>query len=97
MAGTDTLRHARRVEDGTPHRGFFWARQWLDAIAPSNFLLTNPVALKTLVESGGKSFLQGIQNWHDDVKVGDLQMVDRSALCRRQGSRHHAWGSGLSQ
>jgi polyhydroxyalkanoate synthase len=58
----------------------FWARQWLDAIAPSNFLLTNPVALKRLRESAGKSFLQGMENWQDDLKAGDLQMVSRSAF-----------------
>ncbi|MGH8831059.1 MAG: PHA/PHB synthase family protein [Polaromonas sp.] len=58
----------------------FWARQWLNALAPSNFLLTNPVALKMLAESGGKSLIQGIENWQDDLKAGDLQMVDRSAF-----------------
>ena len=58
----------------------FWARQWFDAIAPSNFLLTNPVALKKLIESGGKSLVKGIENWGDDLKAGDLQMVDSAAF-----------------
>ena len=58
----------------------FWIRHWFDAIAPSNFLLANPVALKKLIESGGKSLIKGIDNWGDDLKAGDLQMVDRAAF-----------------
>lgn len=58
----------------------FWVRHWFDAIAPSNFLLTNPVAMKKLIESGGKSLVRGIENWRDDLKAGDLRMVDRAAF-----------------
>jgi len=58
----------------------FWVRQWFNAVAPSNFLLANPVALKKLIESGGKSLAKGFENWWDDLKAGDLQMVDRSAF-----------------
>jgi len=58
----------------------FWIRHWFDAIAPSNFLLANPVALKKLIESGGKSLIKGIDNWGDDLKAGDLQMVDKAAF-----------------
>jgi polyhydroxyalkanoate synthase len=58
----------------------FWVRHWFDAISPGNFLLTNPVALKKLVDSGGKSLVKGIENWRDDLKAGDLQMVDRAAF-----------------
>lgn len=58
----------------------FWVRHWFDAISPGNFLLTNPVALKKLIESGGKSLVKGIENWGDDLKAGDLQMVERAAF-----------------
>jgi len=58
----------------------FWVRQWFNAIAPSNFLLSNPVALKKLLESGGKTVVKGIENWGDDLKAGDLQMVDSTAF-----------------
>ena len=56
----------------------FWARQWLNAVAPTNFLLTNPVALRKFWESGGQSLAAGFKLWLDDLRTGDVQMVDRS-------------------
>jgi polyhydroxyalkanoate synthase len=58
----------------------FWARQWLNAIAPNNYLYTNPVALKKFWESGGASLTHGLKQWLDDLRSGDVQMVDRSAF-----------------
>ena len=58
----------------------FWARQWLNAIAPSNYLFTNPVALRKYHESGGESLIKGLKLWLDDLRSGDVQMVDRSAF-----------------
>lgn len=58
----------------------FWARQWLNAIAPNNYLLTNPVALKKFWESGGATLSHGLKQWLDDLNSGDVRMVDRSAF-----------------
>ena len=58
----------------------FWARQWLNAVAPTNYLLTNPVALKKFWESGGQSMAAGLKLWLDDLRTGDVQMTDRSAF-----------------
>ncbi len=58
----------------------FWARQWLNAIAPNNYLFTNPVALKKFWESGGATLSHGLKQWLDDLRTGDVQMVDRSAF-----------------
>ena len=61
-------------------RATFWARQWLNAIAPTNYLLTNPVAIQKFWQSGGASLANGFQLWLEDLRVGDVQMVDRSAF-----------------
>jgi polyhydroxyalkanoate synthase len=39
----------------------------LDALAPTNFLLTNPAALKRAFETGGVSALAGARNFLDDL------------------------------
>jgi polyhydroxyalkanoate synthase len=39
----------------------------LDALAPTNFLLTNPAALKRAFETGGASVLTGTRNFLDDL------------------------------
>jgi len=58
----------------------FWARQWLNTIAPSNYLFTNPVALRKFWGSGGATLSHGLKQWLDDLRTGDVQMVDRSAF-----------------
>jgi polyhydroxyalkanoate synthase len=44
----------------------FFARQWLDALAPSNFAATNPVVLTTALRTGGANFAFGGRNWLED-------------------------------
>ncbi len=40
---------------------------FVDAMAPSNNPLLNPTAVKTMVETGGKSAVQGLKNFLDDM------------------------------
>ncbi|CAN5130790.1 class I poly(R)-hydroxyalkanoic acid synthase [soil metagenome] len=58
------------------HGAAFWTRQWFNALAPTNFLLTNPEALHKAWQSGGKTLQQGAENLMCDIKARDLQMVD---------------------
>ena len=58
----------------------FWLRQWLNAQAPSNFFLTNPIAIDRALTSGGASVVQGFQNLLRDLEAGDIQMVDPDAF-----------------
>lgn len=56
-------------------RAAFWWRKWLNAVAPANFLLTNPVALKAALETRGESLLKGMNNFIADFQAGDIQMT----------------------
>ena len=49
-----------------------------EAMAPTNFLWTNPTALKRLLDTGGGSVRKGFRNWADDVlnNHGMPSMVD---------------------
>ncbi len=44
----------------------FTVRQWLDMLAPSNFLLTNPVVQQATLESGGANLARGMAHAADD-------------------------------
>jgi len=48
----------------------FFTRQMLNALAPSNFALTNPQVLKKTVETGGLNLLTGLGNLLEDVADG---------------------------
>src|SRR5262249_57547649 len=54
----------------------------VDALAPTNALLTNPTALKQLIDSGGESLWRGLKNYVEDlVQNGGLpSQVKKSAF-----------------
>jgi polyhydroxyalkanoate synthase subunit PhaC len=57
-------------------RAAFWWRKWLNAMAPTNFLVTNPVALRKAVESNGESLRRGFQNFLADIQAGTVRMTN---------------------
>ncbi len=61
------------------HAGAFWTRQWFNALAPSNFFLTNPVAIHKAMETRGASLAKGIEHFLADLKAGDVQMLGNEA------------------
>ena len=67
---------------GPKERARFVMSLLTDALAPSNALLGNPGALKKLVDSGGSSVVQGLQNMLHDLHVnkGMPSQVDRTAF-----------------
>jgi polyhydroxyalkanoate synthase len=55
----------------TPHHEdvvSFATRQFLDLFSPSNFPFSNPEVIKRTAETGGANFIQGFQNWVEDVR-----------------------------
>ena len=56
-------------------RAAFWWRQWLNAIAPTNFLLSNPVAMRKAVESRGESLRRGYKIFMQDAQARTLRMT----------------------
>ena len=51
------------------------------SLAPTNYLMTNPAALKRAFETGGLSLVNGTQNMLRDLAEGGMpRMVDRDAL-----------------
>ena len=59
---------AADVPDPVRRKARFLVRQLVSASAPTNFLLTNPGALKAAYESGGRSVLDGARNFLRDLQ-----------------------------
>ena len=57
-----------------------------DAFAPTNFLPTNPAALKRAFETGGASVLAGARNFLDDV-------ANNHGRRGRLTARHSSWAA----
>jgi polyhydroxyalkanoate synthase len=59
-------------------RAAFWWRIWFNAVAPTSFLPTNPVAMRKALETRGESLMRGAQNFIEDLKAGTIRMTDPS-------------------
>jgi polyhydroxyalkanoate synthase len=53
-------------------RAQFFASLVTDALAPSNFLLGNPAAVRKLVDSGGGNLVTGLQNLLHDIRHNNM-------------------------
>ena len=62
----------------TKRKMLFFARQYVDAMSPSNFLATNPEALKLALDSQGESLASGMKNLMEDIEKGRISMTDES-------------------
>lgn len=62
----------------------FYTRQFVDAMSPSNFLMTNPKVIKATLESNGQNLVKGFENLLHDLQRGDgklrIRMSDLTAF-----------------
>ncbi len=62
----------------------FFTRQYVDALSPSNFVLTNPQVLRETLSSGGENLVRGLNNLLSDLEKGGgdlrISMTDESAF-----------------
>jgi polyhydroxyalkanoate synthase len=53
--------------------------QFIDAMSPANFLMTNPEAMQLAVETGGQSLTDGMRLFFDDLAKGRISTTDEIA------------------
>jgi polyhydroxyalkanoate synthase subunit PhaC len=79
-----TVSDVEGLDAQTARKVKFFTRQYVDALAPTNFVLTNPEVLKTTVETGGKNLLDGLNNLLQDLERGHgklaISMTDYKAF-----------------
>ena len=72
------------LDERTARKVDFYTRQFVDAIAPSNFLMTNPEVLRATIDSRGENLLNGLKNLLDDLERGKgrlaITMTDMAAF-----------------
>jgi polyhydroxyalkanoate synthase len=72
------------LDEKTARKVAFYMDQFIDAVAPTNFAMTNPQVLHATVETGGQNLLDGLKNFLEDIDPIDgtlrMRMVDSSAF-----------------
>jgi polyhydroxyalkanoate synthase subunit PhaC len=63
------------VDPMTKRRVEFFMKMLTDAFAPSNFLASNPAALREAMQSRGESLVKGMQNFAEDLSRGGGQLA----------------------
>ncbi len=80
----DVVKQVDGLDAKTAQKVDFYARQFVDAMSPSNFLLTNPEVLRKTAETGGENLLKGLNNLLSDLEQGKgklrIKMTDMEAF-----------------
>ena len=89
----DAVAKVEGLDDGTKKKVDFFTRQYIDALAPSNFALTNPEVFRETISSGGQNLVRGLHNLLDDIERGngpaqDLDDRHQGLRARRQHRDH---------
>ncbi len=73
----DVVGQADSLSPRTVQKADFYARQFVEAMSPANFLLTNPDILRRTVETGGENLLRGLASLLGDLERGRDRLASR--------------------
>jgi polyhydroxyalkanoate synthase subunit PhaC len=65
-----TVGDVEGLDNDTRHKVDFYTRQFVDAMSPTNFFLTNPEVIRTTLESHGENLVHGLDNLLNDLEGG---------------------------
>src|SRR3954447_3180631 len=72
------------ISDKTQQKLEFYTRQFIEMMAPSNFVATNPMVLRATLETRGENLLRGLNNMLEDLERGKgrlaIKMTDVDAF-----------------
>ncbi len=80
----NTIGEVEGMDAHTTRKIDFYTRQFIDAMSPSNFLMTNPEVLKATIDSNGENLVKGLSNLLEDLERGKgslrISMTDHKAF-----------------
>ena len=80
----DVVSNVKGLDENTQKKVNFFTRQYIDALSPSNFALTNPEVFRETVKSHGQNLIKGFNNLLRDMEDGDgqlrIKMTDTTAF-----------------
>ncbi len=68
------------VDERTRGQLKFAVRQYVDAVSPANFLVSNPEAMQLAMETGGQSLIEGMGLLAQDLAKGRISSNDETAF-----------------
>jgi polyhydroxyalkanoate synthase len=75
----DLVRNADGIDPHTRKKAEFYVQQITNALAPSNFVLTNPELLRTTLQSNGDNLVRGMKMLAEDIEAGHGELRIRQS------------------
>ncbi len=66
----DLVREADGVDPHTKHKAEFYVRQIASALAPTNFVATNPELMRATLKENGENLVRGMRMLAEDIEAG---------------------------
>src|SRR3954468_20528430 len=79
----DLVREAEGLDPHTRKKAEFYVQQVTNAIAPSNFVLTNPEVLRETLASNAGNLVRGMKMLAEDIEAGRGGGIRDRAACAR--------------
>ena len=76
----DLLEMTEGMDHAMEQKVRFYAKQWLEALSPTNHPLTNPDVLQETLRTKGENLRKGFANFKKDFEKGSLSMTDMTAF-----------------
>ena len=70
---------ATDLDPHTKQKAEFYVRQIVNAVAPTNFVLTNPELLRETITSNAENLVRGMHMLADDIPAGDGDLKIRQS------------------
>ena len=75
-----TVEQIEGMDADTQARLKFATKNFVDAMSPSNFALTNPEVLKKTIETRGENLLNGLANMLKDIAAGQMTQTKQGSF-----------------
>src|SRR5690606_1633430 len=76
----ETTQNLEGVDPRETEKALFYTHQFIDAMSPSNFAMTNPAVLKHTIEHQGENLIKGLEHLLEDLARGRMRMTNEQAF-----------------
>ncbi len=92
----DLVSGVEDVDPGVKRRAEFFMKMMTDALSPSNFLISNPAALREAIQTRGESLVRGMTNFAADLERGGGSLqITQTDVSKFEVGRNVATAPGL--
>ena len=75
----DMVSEAKDIDEHTKHKAQFYLDQIINAMSPSNYVMTNPELLRETMQNDGENLIRGMRMLAEDIEAGGGDLIIRQS------------------